>query len=166
MSQRAKTILRGLERDEREISQDEIEAFCKNAGYLKLIRYRSLEQEYSTPRIKFIRSTHTFFPRLIFFSLENEFENTFPPTLIHYYLALRAYDKFLEIYSRPPGKSEREDDEEDLTTMTSLLYSILDEPPSNPEMVTNACMEMSSHPKKELTVVSELEEENYTTLRH
>ena len=55
MSVRVKSVLRELGRDEGEISRDEIEAFCKHAGYLKLFRYRSLEEEYSSPRIKFIR---------------------------------------------------------------------------------------------------------------
>ena len=81
---------RELGRDEEEISQDEIEAFCKHAGYLKVLRYRSLEEEYSSPKIKFVRYSLKF-ARLI---VESEFENTFPPTLIHYYLALRAYDRF------------------------------------------------------------------------
>jgi len=34
---------------------EEIEAFCKHAGYLNVTRFRSLEEEYSSPRIKFIR---------------------------------------------------------------------------------------------------------------
>ena len=136
MSIRVKRSLRELGRDEGEISQDEIEAFCKNAGYLKVLRYRSLEEEYSSPKIKFIRSSLKF-TRLI---VENEFENTFPPTLIHYYLALRAYDKFIETYSRPPGAVDDRDD--DLKIMVSLADNVLNEPPSNPEMVANACAEM------------------------
>ena len=68
--------------------------------------------------------------------VEGEFENTFPPTLIHYYLAFRAYDKYLQVYSQPPGKSE--DVTDDLATMTSFVNEILNESPSNPEMVANA----------------------------
>lgn len=55
MSNRVKVVLRELGRDEGEIGQDEIEAFCKNAGYLKVMRFRSLEEEYSSPRVKYIR---------------------------------------------------------------------------------------------------------------
>jgi NEDD8-activating enzyme E1 regulatory subunit len=55
ITQRVKIILKELGREEGEIGQDEIEAFCKHAGYLKVIRYRSLEEEYSSPRVKFIR---------------------------------------------------------------------------------------------------------------
>ena len=138
VAQRVKNVLRELGRDENEISHDEIEAFCKNAGYLKVVRYRSLEEEYTSPRIKFIRTHIKRFARTNF--VEGEFENAFPPTLIHYYLALRAYDRFLQVYSRPPGLSENEQD--DLTTMSSLVQEILNESPANPELVTNACTEM------------------------
>jgi NEDD8-activating enzyme E1 regulatory subunit len=72
--------------------------------------------------------------------LENEFENDFPPTLIHYYLAFRSYDQFLQKYDRPPGSNESF--ESDLTEMLSFVTHILSEPPSNPTMVSNACLEM------------------------
>ena len=72
--------------------------------------------------------------------VEGEFENTFPPTLIHYYLALRAYDKFLQKYNRPPGST---DDDEDLAIMTRLVNVTLGgDSPANVEMVSNACAEM------------------------
>lgn len=157
MSTRVKGVLSELGRDEGEISRDEIEAFCKHAGYLKVLRYRSLEEEYSAPKIKFIRYCLKF-ARLI---VESEFENTFPPTLIHYYLALRAYDRFLQTYSRPPGASDDPDD--DRTIMISLVDNILNEPPSNPEMVENACAEMYFLPEIVLIIAFEQEEENYTT---
>jgi len=56
VSARVAATLRSLGRAETDISADEIEAFCKHAGYLKVIRYRSLEEEYSSPRTKFIRN--------------------------------------------------------------------------------------------------------------
>jgi len=143
VAQRIKGVLRELGRDEGEISDEEIETFCKHAGFLKVIRYRSLEEEYTSPRVKFIRIPIRFLPGLNF--VEGEFENTFPPTLIHYYLALRAYDRFLQVYSRPPGLSEAVQD--DLITMSSLVHEILNESPANSEMVANACSEMLFPPK-------------------
>ena len=139
MSHRVKVILKELGREQGEISQDEIEAFCKHAGYLKVMRYRSLEEEYISARIKFIRNRLLRLTRLI---VEGEFENTFPPTLIHYYLALRAYDRFLQVYSQPPGQSENVQD--DVSIMTSFVRDILNEEPLHPEMVANACAEMFS----------------------
>jgi NEDD8-activating enzyme E1 regulatory subunit len=56
VSIRVKQVLQKLGRDESEINHDEIETFCKHAGYLKVIRYRSLKEEYLvSPRIKLIR---------------------------------------------------------------------------------------------------------------
>ena len=72
-------------------------------------------------------------------SAEGEFENTFPPTLIHYYLALRAYDKFLEKYNRQPGST---DNDMDILNMTYLVKETLGDTPAQPEMVSNACAEM------------------------
>jgi hypothetical protein len=60
--------------------------------------------------------------------------------LIHYYTALRAYDRFLEIYSSPPGSTENFTS--DTALMISLVTDILGEPPANPEMVEKACAEM------------------------
>ena len=137
VSTRVASTLRSLGRREGEISSDEIEAFCKNAGYLKVIRYRSLEEEYSSPRTKFIRKLPP--GRSILMLVEGEFENTFPPTLIHYYLALRAYDKFVQKYNRPPGST---DDDENLPIMTRLVDETLGDSPANVEMVSNACAEM------------------------
>jgi hypothetical protein len=72
---------------------------------------------------------------------EGEFESTFPPTLIHYYVAFRAYDRFLQRHGRAPGSVDAGYDT-DLAEMTRLAGEVLGEPPSQPEMVSNACAEM------------------------
>jgi NEDD8-activating enzyme E1 regulatory subunit len=141
-------VLGELGRGEPEISRDEIESFCKNAGYLKVICYRSIHDEHTSPRIKFIRLIPLCY--YAYHVLEGEFENEFPPTLIHYYLALRAYDRFVEHHSRSPGSIEACFDE-DIATLVSYVNSILGEPPANTEMVTNACLEMYSLHKLDLT---------------
>jgi hypothetical protein len=60
VTERVCRMLSQLGRDGDEISSDEIESFVKNAGYLKVIRYRSLEEEYSSPKTKFIRNPPPF----------------------------------------------------------------------------------------------------------
>ena len=72
---------------------------------------------------------------------EGEFENTFPPTLVHYYVAFRAYDRFLQRHGRAPGRVDSTYDT-DLAEMTRLSNEILGESPKQPEMVDNACAEM------------------------
>lgn len=62
VTERVCRMLNQLGRDGNEISSDEIESFVKNAGYLKVIRYRSLEDEYSSPKTKFIRNPPPPFP--------------------------------------------------------------------------------------------------------
>lgn len=53
---RVRDTLQILHREETEISMGEIETFCKHAAFLKVIRFRSLEDEYSQPRTSFIRT--------------------------------------------------------------------------------------------------------------
>jgi hypothetical protein len=137
--------LEQLGRDIHSISHDDIELFVKHAGFLKVIRYRSLEEEYTSPKTKFL-GTHTFAASpnilLIFIFLDNEFENTFPPTLIHYYFALRAYDKFVSLNGRPPGVSDHtvvDDGEKLLQLMKSELCGTT---PATRETLRNACSEM------------------------
>ena len=56
VTDRVQRTLSGLGRDINEINTDEIESFVKHAGYLKVIRYRSLEEEYTSPKTKFLRT--------------------------------------------------------------------------------------------------------------
>jgi amyloid beta precursor protein binding protein 1 len=44
---RVQLILASLERPSDSISNDEIERFCKHAEFIRVIRYRSLADEYS-----------------------------------------------------------------------------------------------------------------------
>ncbi|KAF3169041.1 hypothetical protein TWF225_009459 [Orbilia oligospora] len=72
-------LLKGLGRDGGEIAESEVETFCKHAGYAKLIRGRSLNEEYEkSPKAQVI---------------SNELSD--PTSLIHYYLGLRAYEAFI-----------------------------------------------------------------------
>lgn len=61
--------------------------------------------------------------------------------MIHYYLALRAYDRFIQGYSRPPGLSD-DTVSSDQGIMDDLVKQILGEEPADSEKVTNACAEM------------------------
>jgi hypothetical protein len=72
---------------------------------------------------------------------EAEFESTFPPTLIHYYVAFRGYDRFLQRHGRAPGSVDAAYDT-DLAEMERLAGEVLEEPPLDTEMVYNACAEL------------------------
>jgi hypothetical protein len=66
---------------------------------------------------------------------EGEFENEFPPTVIQYYLAFRAFKRFVSKENRAPTSEDQE-------TMISLVEEILGASPANEEMVSDACAEM------------------------
>ncbi|KAK6499913.1 hypothetical protein TWF481_010269 [Arthrobotrys musiformis] len=72
-------LLKGLGLDGGEIAESEVETFCKHAAYVKLIRGRSLNEEYEgSPRARVISS-----------------DLSDATSLIHYYLGLRAYEAFI-----------------------------------------------------------------------
>ncbi|XP_052248440.1 NEDD8-activating enzyme E1 regulatory subunit-like isoform X1 [Dreissena polymorpha] len=71
------------------ISEQEIKTFCKNAAFLRLVRCRSLEEEYSpqSEKIKF-QVQH----------LDSE-----DPDDVVFYVLLRAVDSFYDTHSSYPG---------------------------------------------------------------
>ncbi|KAF9998797.1 NEDD8-activating enzyme E1 regulatory subunit [Modicella reniformis] len=90
------------------ISLQEIESFCKYSAFLKVIRYRSLEEEYQQPKSKEIASW-----------LSD------PDSVFPHYVLLRASDSFYDDHGRYPGEGDNwEDDVDQLhANMTTLLQS-------------------------------------------
>ncbi|KAF8935701.1 hypothetical protein EDD21DRAFT_66374 [Dissophora ornata] len=90
------------------ISLQEIESFCKYSAFLKVIRYRSLEQEYRQPNTKQIASW-----------LSD------PDSVFPHYVLLRASDSFHDDHGRYPGEGENwEDDVDQLhANVATLLQS-------------------------------------------
>ncbi|KAK9721383.1 hypothetical protein K7432_003453 [Basidiobolus ranarum] len=89
------------------ISDDQIEVFCKNAGFLKALKYRSLAEEFqSNPNTKKIRQW-----------LEDETGN------LAYYVVIRAVDRFYDAHKRYPGQKDElvEDDVKLLKEFTASL---------------------------------------------
>ncbi|KAK6332233.1 hypothetical protein TWF696_002954 [Orbilia brochopaga] len=110
-----RTLLPGLGRDPNSISESDVETFCKHAGYAKLLRGRSLKDEYEdSPKVK---------------TISNELSD--PTSLIHYYLGLRAYEMFISEESNsghvPPGTedSTAESDAEKLDQYVKMLLDKL-----------------------------------------
>ncbi|OLL26080.1 NEDD8-activating enzyme E1 regulatory subunit [Neolecta irregularis DAH-3] len=89
------------------IEDQEIEVFCKHAAYLKVIQYRSLEQEYTTPNTKRIAE------------LFEDGDNLIPQ-----YVTLRAYDLFVEKNGHAPGKLI-ERIEQDTTELQEIAADIM-----------------------------------------
>ncbi|KAN0060147.1 hypothetical protein ACQY0O_008121 [Thecaphora frezii] len=72
------------------IGQDEVEAFVKHAGYLKLIRGRSERQRFESPNAE---------------TATMAFMDPVNPCTFQHHIALLASDRFYELHGRYPGSS-------------------------------------------------------------
>jgi amyloid beta precursor protein binding protein 1 len=112
ISGRVEDILTKLGRPS-SISPDTIKKFCKNARFLKVLRYRSLEQEY-TPETAQVSK------------LASELEA--PENNLSYYVLLRAVDRFYATHNRYPGFfDDKLELETDIATLKSFVNSVLSE---------------------------------------
>ncbi|GJJ75122.1 NEDD8-activating enzyme E1 regulatory subunit [Entomortierella parvispora] len=105
------SILERLGRAAESITSQEIESFCKFSAFLKVICYRSLEDEYQHPKTKQIASWLA------------DPESVFP-----YYVILRASDAFFEQEGRYPGEGPSDGtvwEEEDVPKLHSLVAGLL-----------------------------------------
>jgi len=95
------------------ISPDTIKKFCKNARYLKVVRCRSLEQEYNPETAQISRYA-------------SELEA--PENNLSYYILLRAVDKFYSTHSRFPGFfDDKLEMETDIATLKACVNVVLGE---------------------------------------
>uniref|UniRef100_A0A453LEI6 NEDD8-activating enzyme E1 regulatory subunit n=4 Tax=Aegilops tauschii subsp. strangulata TaxID=200361 RepID=A0A453LEI6_AEGTS len=89
---RVKSILRRIGRDPDSISRACIKTFCKNTRKLKVCRYRSMEEEFSSPVLSEVKK---------YFADE---DSCFA---MNFYVLLRAVDRLAANYSRLPGIFDR-----------------------------------------------------------
>ncbi|KAG4305397.1 hypothetical protein PORY_000953 [Pneumocystis oryctolagi] len=104
-------ILMSINQPISKISDKKIKLFCKQSRYIKVLRYRSLEQEYKYPNLDLIKSS---------FSV--------PDTLIIWYIALRTYNKYRNIFGKYAGSEETalDDDTKKYIQLTKNFLSELD----------------------------------------
>ncbi|RIA87299.1 NEDD8-activating enzyme E1 regulatory subunit-like protein [Glomus cerebriforme] len=108
---RVHNILNSIGRSTDSISDDEIDSFCKNASFIQVIRYRSLQEEYITePKNADIGRW-----------LQDLQEN-----IVHYVL-IRAMNRFYESYNRYPDAATffLEDDAEEVSEEASNDFNTL-----------------------------------------
>ncbi|KAF2942043.1 NEDD8-activating enzyme E1 regulatory subunit AXR1 isoform X2 [Oryza sativa Japonica Group] len=87
-----KDILKRIDRDPDSISRAYIKTFCKNARKLRVCRYRSMEEEFSSPVLSEVQ---------IYFTDEDYC------FAMNFYVLLRAVDRLAANYNRCPGIFER-----------------------------------------------------------
>lgn len=104
---RCHELLESISRPPDSISTDEIASFCKHARFLKVLRYRSLAEEYENPAIKELSD-----------GLQSQDD------LICFYLAFRAYDEFVARFGHAPGRASADDVSKDLRDMREFAMDI------------------------------------------
>ncbi|KAJ3192481.1 NEDD8-activating enzyme E1 regulatory subunit [Irineochytrium annulatum] len=101
-------LLSSVNRPQDSIPSDEIERFCKNAAHLRLLRYRSLEEEHATsPRTQEVGRT-----------LED------PDSNMIFYVCLRGIDAFWATHRRYPG-DHKNDVELDVGLLRKSVSGVL-----------------------------------------
>ncbi|KAG0332286.1 NEDD8-activating enzyme E1 regulatory subunit [Podila horticola] len=105
---RVKFLLEKLGLASDTIAVQEVETFCKFSAFLKVIRYRSIADEYLNPKKEEIASW---------------LEDSFSSPLFPQYVLLRASDAFYDDHGRYPGEGENwEEDVDQLHhNVTTLL---------------------------------------------
>lgn len=88
------------------IPESDIKQFCRNSAFLRIVRYRSLEEEYETPN-----------PDEIRMHLENQDD-------LVYYVLLRAAEQFYSVYKSYPGEKNTAF-EADIVQMKSMVGGLL-----------------------------------------
>ncbi|KAG4302789.1 hypothetical protein PCK1_000949 [Pneumocystis canis] len=87
--QHVQNILISMKQSISRISDEKIRIFCKQSKYIKVMYYRSLEQEYKYPNLELIKSS---------FSTPNN--------LIAWYIALRSYNKYKTTFGEYTGSKD------------------------------------------------------------
>ncbi|XP_020104558.1 NEDD8-activating enzyme E1 regulatory subunit AXR1-like [Ananas comosus] len=108
IEQYVKNILKRIGRDPDSISRAYIRNFCRNARKLKVCRYRSIEEELSSPVL----------PELQKYLTDEDY-----CFAVGFYILLRAVDRFAANYNRFPGIFDSEMDE-DVSRLKSIALSI------------------------------------------
>lgn len=106
-----RTILKRIGRDPLCISHGTIKYYCKNARNLMVLRFTTLQEEYS-PRSG---------PELLRHLTAEDSSNA------ALYILLRACDHFAATYNRYPGVFDGESEEEDVTRLKAIALGLLNE---------------------------------------
>jgi len=92
MEHRVKDILKRIGRHPDTISRAYIKTFCKNARKLRVCRYRSIEEEFSSPNVSEVQRYFT----------DEDYSYA-----MNFYILLRAVDRLSANYNRLPGIFDR-----------------------------------------------------------
>ncbi|CAA0816058.1 NEDD8-activating enzyme E1 regulatory subunit [Striga hermonthica] len=106
-----KKLLKKIGRDPHSIPKTTIKNFCKNARKLKVCRYCTIEDEYSSP---------------VQMELQKFLTDEDYCTAVGFYILLRAVDRFAANYNNFPGQFDGGMDE-DISRLKTTAVSLLDD---------------------------------------
>lgn len=111
--------LEELKKEKTAIKEEVIERFVKNVRHLKVVRTRSMEEEYTKPNTE--EYDELFMDMSAFEEKSEDADNAkpFQPLMVHWYWAFRALDVFYDSEKRLPG-SEKEKMEADLKKLVEI----------------------------------------------
>merc|ERR1712228_763916 len=107
--------------DKASISDVLMDRFVKNVRSLKVVRTRSMEQEYTSPNTE---EYDELYMDMSMFEEKSDEDAPFQPLMVNWYWAFRALDVFYDANKRMPG-SEKESiaaDVEQLVAMQKKLH--------------------------------------------
>ncbi|CAA0808579.1 NEDD8-activating enzyme E1 regulatory subunit [Striga hermonthica] len=132
-------ILKKIGRDPDSIPKTTIKSFCKNARKLKVRRYRSIEDEYSSPVQQELQKYLT----------DEDYSMA-----VGFYILLRAVDRFAANYNNFPGQFDGETDE-DISRLKTTAVALLNDLGCNGSTLTEDLInEMCRYGASELHAVA------------
>ncbi|XP_035679361.1 NEDD8-activating enzyme E1 regulatory subunit-like [Branchiostoma floridae] len=138
VASRVTQILSSIGRPSHCISEEAIRLFCRNAAFLRVVRTRSLEEEYN-PEKACVNEMGV--------QLEN------PDSEITLYIMLRAVDKFQQQYGRYPGYYD-DQVEADIPKLKACMCGLLQEWSLSPYIKDEYVHEMCRYGGSELHSVA------------
>uniref|UniRef100_A0A3Q2D3G3 NEDD8-activating enzyme E1 regulatory subunit n=1 Tax=Cyprinodon variegatus TaxID=28743 RepID=A0A3Q2D3G3_CYPVA len=111
VSKHVERLLQSVGKPVESISEKDIKLFCKNAAFLRVVRCRSLAEEYHVDSINKDEITSC---------MES------PDSEMVFYLMIRAVDRFYQLHSRYPGVYNYQV-EEDISKLKLCVNSLLQE---------------------------------------
>merc|ERR1719192_1313071 len=116
--------LEELKKEKTAIKEEVIERFVKNVRHLKVVRTRSMEEEYTKPNTE---EYDELFMDMSAFEEKSEdaAEKPYQPLMFHWYWAFRALDVFFDAEKRVPGtdKEKMEADVKALVEIQKKLFA-------------------------------------------
>jgi len=128
--------LEELKRDKTSISDVLMDRFVKNVRNLKVVRTRSMEQEYTSPNVE---EYDELYMDMSMFEEKSE-DAPFQPLMVNWYWAFRALEVFYDANKRMPGV-EKNTIESDVVLLKEIQTKLYAENELSDKEIVGECLE-------------------------